>query len=267
MKVALIVSTYNKPNELWLTLLSVRQQTVMPDEIIIADDGSTLETAKCIELFNSQFGFKAQHVWHTDNGFRLATIRNKAIYHANSEYIIQIDGDLILHKSFIADHKKFAKKGVFIAGKRCNILNNCTNYLVKNKTISLPSIWSNCFAKKHNGLRISFLARILYILPQSNFGYRYVLGCNMAFWRADLLLINGYNQDFIGWGKEDNDLSIRLINAGVKLRFVKFNAIVYHLFHPENNQQLIEMNQNFYQKSILEKTTYITNGIIQNFDN
>jgi glycosyltransferase involved in cell wall biosynthesis len=261
MKIALIISTYNKPAELWLTLLSVIKQSHLPDEIIIADDGSKSDTIECIDRFSKQFGVEIQHIWHPDDGFKLATIRNKAIAAAKSDYIIQIDGDLILHSEFIADHKKFAKKGVFISGKRCNINDGYSQHLVATQSIQLPNMLSKHVSKKYNGIRISLLARLFYILPQSKNGYFYVLGCNMAFWKSDLMRVNGYNQDFEGWGKEDNDISIRLINAGVRLRFVKFSAIVFHLFHPENTRSNFKNNEALFKDSILNGATRILNGI------
>ena len=48
MNSALVISTYNWPEALELVLKSVRTQIVYPDEVIIADDGSTDETKKLI---------------------------------------------------------------------------------------------------------------------------------------------------------------------------------------------------------------------------
>lgn len=51
MKTTLIISTYNRPEALSVCLDSVRFQTVMPDEVIVGDDGSTSETKDLIESF------------------------------------------------------------------------------------------------------------------------------------------------------------------------------------------------------------------------
>ncbi|MFM7720217.1 MAG: glycosyltransferase, partial [Sediminibacterium sp.] len=95
--VALIIATYNWPQALQQTLRSVAHQTILPNEVLIADDGSDERTANLIQQFKEAHPtINIIHVWHEDNGFRLAAIRNKSISMAQSEYIIQIDGDIIL---------------------------------------------------------------------------------------------------------------------------------------------------------------------------
>ena len=49
MTCTLIIATYNWHQALELVLISVSKQTVLPDEIIIADDGSTKETYDVIK--------------------------------------------------------------------------------------------------------------------------------------------------------------------------------------------------------------------------
>ena len=107
MTVSLIISTYNWPRALYLCLDSVMQQTVMPSEIIIADDGSGIATRDVVRHFEAVSPVPVRHIWHEDDGFRLAEIRNKAIAASRGEYVIQIDGDLILQRHFIQDHMIF----------------------------------------------------------------------------------------------------------------------------------------------------------------
>ena len=98
-KSSLIISTYNWPEALRLCLLSVLGQSVLPDEVIIADDGSTGQTADVVEAMRPLFPVKLIHVWQEDNGFQLSKIRNKAIAMSSCDYIIQVDGDLIFSVS------------------------------------------------------------------------------------------------------------------------------------------------------------------------
>ncbi|MBU6159165.1 MAG: glycosyltransferase family 2 protein [Bacteroidetes bacterium] len=263
MTTALIISTYNRADALWLTLLSVVCQTQLPDEIIIADDGSNDSTKNIIDRFKDQYGIDVIHVWHEDNGFRLAAIRNKAIALAKSDYIIQIDGDLILHRKFVADHIKWAKANTFVSGTRCMIAQPLTRQLLLKNEGKTPSPFSKHLSKRYNGIHSTLISILFYNLSANPNNYKYVLGCNMAFWKKDLLLINGYNESFEGWGKEDNDLSIRLINAGLKLKFIKFSAIVFHLYHPEATRCALQKNENLLQESIDKKTTYIESGLSQ----
>lgn len=261
MTIALIISTYNRPDALRLTLLSVLQQTKLPSEIIIADDGSDDATKNIIEEFKSQYKINVIHIWHEDNGFRLAAIRNKAFARAKSDYIIQIDGDLILHPKFIADHLKWAKANTFVSGTRALIDEPFTQKLLFQNEAKKISPFSKHLSKKYNSIHINFISFLLYHLSANPNNYKYVLGCNMAFWKKDLLLVNGYNESFEGWGKEDNDLSIRLINAGIKLKFIKFNALVFHLYHQEAARAALSKNERLLQKSIDKKITFVAAGI------
>ncbi len=102
--VAIMVSTYNWPEALERCVQTILAQDRLPDEILIADDGSGEATKQAVERFKSISKVPIHHIWHPDEGFRLSVIRNKAIEAAQSEYIIQIDGDILLDPHFISDH-------------------------------------------------------------------------------------------------------------------------------------------------------------------
>ena len=110
MKTSLIITTYDWPEALNLVLQSVENQRVLPNEVIIADDGSDERTTKVIEYYKKKI--KLKHVWQKNNGFQKAMILNKSICQASGDYIIQIDGDIILHKKFIQDHLYHSKKNI-----------------------------------------------------------------------------------------------------------------------------------------------------------
>lgn len=130
---SLIISTYNRSDALELCVKSVLRQSLLPDEIIIADDGSKEDTRELIHQLAASSEVPIIHVWHEDLGFRLASIRNKAIAKASKEYIIQIDGDIVLHKDFVKDHVCFAKKGSFVTGSRVLIGEVLTNQMLAEK--------------------------------------------------------------------------------------------------------------------------------------
>ncbi|MNI39376.1 hypothetical protein D3C73_935560 [compost metagenome] len=76
--------------------------------------------------------------------------------------------------------------------------------------------------------------------------------------------INGYNEEIQGWGSEDADLAIRLINNGVKKLFIKFAGIAYHIYHKENSKSDLIKNEKILSNSITNQETWIPNGIIKN---
>ena len=110
MKTTLIVTTYNRPDALEAVLKSIERQVVMPDEVIVADDGSRDETRQLVERFMSGFPTTLLHCWHEDKGFRLSEIRNRAILQSSGDYIIMVDGDMVLNRNFVRDHKMLADR-------------------------------------------------------------------------------------------------------------------------------------------------------------
>lgn len=260
MKSSLIISTYNWPEALNLCLLSVFKQTRLPDEIIIADDGSKNETRELVKKFQSISNIPIIHVWHPDEGFQLSAIRNKAIAAAAYDYIIQIDGDLILHTDFIKDHLNLAAQGKFVSGSRILLPQDYSQKLLEGKT--LPSDRSMLLMGNNrlNGIRIPFLSKFLSSIYKKHKPY-YVKGCNMAFWRKDLFAVNGYNEDISGWGKEDSEIAIRLINYGVSRLFLKFGGICYHLYHPEASRSMESMNDLILSDTLKLRKVRCENGL------
>jgi len=260
---SLIITTYNWVPALQLSLESVLRQSLMPDEIIIADDGSINETKMLIDEYKNKFPGPLKHVWQPDEGYQLARIRNKAFAQAASNYIIQVDGDLILHPHFIRDHLHFRKENTFVSGARALLNEEMTRKLIEEQnTISVSTLYPH-LKKKYNALRSKPLSLLNDLWQRSEKNMHYVLGCNMAFWKKDLLKVNGYNEEFNGWGKEDNDIASRLINAGVRLRFLKFGAIVYHLHHKTLPMSSLKKNEELFKKSKKDNITYIEKGINQ----
>ena len=260
---SLLISTYNRPDALELCLKSVLQQTILPAEVLIADDGSGEETRKLIDAYRQRFPVPLIHVWHPDEGFQLAKIRNRGIARATQPYIIQIDGDLVLHPRFVQDHLQLAERGYFISGSRVLLSEDTTTALLAHRSIDIEK--HNKGSKNHfNKLRNGFLRKFLstrYKVGGPN--KYYVKGCNMAFWKEDLLKVNGYNEKLTGWGKEDSELAIRLINAGVKKKFLKMGGITYHLYHPEASRENEEANTLFMNEAIASRSTWAAQGLSQ----
>ncbi|MDE5980151.1 MAG: glycosyltransferase, partial [Muribaculaceae bacterium] len=174
MRISLIISTYNSPVALEASLKSVLRQTTTPYEVIIADDGSTDSTPEVIGRFAGEAKCPVEHVWQENKGFRLATIRNKAIAKAKGDYIVQIDGDIVLHPDFIADHAAVARRGHFVCGSRVLIEKELTGKIFADPSITINS-WTNGISNRKNAIRSQFLAKTINLLSPSKLKYR---GCN-----------------------------------------------------------------------------------------
>lgn len=257
MKTALLVSTYNWKEALELVLNSIQTQSKMPDEILIADDGSREETAELIASYRSKLPVPIVHEWQEDLGFRKAKILNKSIANSGSDYIIQIDGDCILHPQFIEDHTASAKKNVYLYGSRVNILPEAVEKVLEEKIISF-NIFSQEIKNKTRALHIPFLSEMFRPHPNISKKFR---GCNVSFWRNDFVKVNGYNEDFEGWGREDSDLAIRMGNNGVMAKRLRYAGIVYHIHHNINSKQNLETNNRIQETAIKDKIIWAENGI------
>jgi len=240
---SLIISTYNWPEALDLCLRSVLNQRQLPDEIIIADDGSGEETRALINRYQRDSIKLIKHIWHPDDGFRKTIILNTAIQEAQGEYIIQIDGDIIVHPAFVKDHLAAAKRGQFTRGSRA-MIDKSTSLLIQQNKRTTFNFLSKGILHRFNAVRVPFLSRLIKTNPLSPAD---VKGCNMAFWKSDFILVNGYNNDLTGWGHEDIELAARFINNGIKKRHLKLAAICYHIHHELNARTREKQNKNVYE--------------------
>lgn len=260
MTTSLIIATYNWPEALELSLMSALNQSLLPDEIIVADDGSTEETKSMVDKYKALSKVPLLHVWHEDEGFRLAKIRNRAIAACSGDYVIQVDGDIIMHPDFVKDHVDFARKGSYVSGSRVNMNEELSKRLQREKTTKV-NVFMKGTSNFLNGLHLPFLSRFQEDYRKEDLYY--VRGCNMAFWREDLVKVNGYNEELQGWGREDNEISCRLNNIGDVRRIAKFRAIEFHQYHPECSRNSLSKNDDLLHRTIEEKLTRCEKGLDQ----
>ena len=257
MRVSLIITTYNWPESLILVLKSVENQTIVPEEVVIADDGSTVETKEIIVKFQKDSDLNIVHSWQEDNGFRAAKSRNKAIAKSCGDYIILIDGDIILHPKFIQDHVNNAKVGYFMQGARVLLSQDITEQIIISNRISF-SFFSKGMKGRKNSIHSNFLSKIF--STKKNY-LRGIKTCNIAFFRQDFINVNGFNNEFEGWGREDSEFVVRLFNTGINRKSLRFNAIQYHLWHKDIDRKHLDYNNQLLQNSIKQKLKVCKKGI------
>jgi glycosyltransferase involved in cell wall biosynthesis len=227
MRTSLIITTYNWPAALELTLDSVTRQSVPPDEVIVADDGSGPATAAAIERWRPRLGVPLQHVWQPDEGFRLARSRNRAIAAARMDYIVLVDGDMILQRHFIRDHIHCARPDCFIQGARPQLSASVTERLLKGERPTL-GWWTAGLRRRLYAWRNPLFSRAASRVKSTLGG---IQGCNQSFWRQHALQVNGYDERFNAWGPEDREFAARLLHLGIRRNYVRHRAIAFHLHH------------------------------------
>jgi glycosyltransferase involved in cell wall biosynthesis len=258
LKVSVVITTYNRPNYLYKVLKGFLEQTIIPDEIIVADDGSKEDTTKVIEQIKKNTDVRILHVWHEDLGFRRSVIINKAIAQSIGEYIISCDDDSIPCKEFVDDHIRYSEKGYFIQGHRV-LLGEMVSYKFESQKISFWYLLK--LALKREAKNIHNAIRFYIPLIKKNRSLKGIKGCNLSFFKKDFIAVNGYNEDFQGWGMEDSELAVRFYKYGLKRKDLRFRACVFHLYHPPYDRTHLQKNLKLLEESIKKQEYFCKNGI------
>ncbi len=257
MIVSLVITTFNWKEALELSLRNVLSQTRPPDEIIIADDGSSDGSRELVAEIAAATDVNIIYAWQADKGFRAARSRNRAIAMAKGDYVILIDGDIVVEKHFVEDHLSVARRRRFVQGTRVLVNKIKTQDILRQKHLELTMI-SSGLGNRKNCLRSRLLANVL---SYNKTGLSGIKTCNFAFWRQDALDVNGFNEDFIGWGREDSEFASRLMNRGIKRHNLKFMAVAFHLYHKDCRRERLSENNDLLGLAVSQRYTYCDNGI------
>jgi glycosyltransferase involved in cell wall biosynthesis len=228
VRISVAVITYNWPSALALVLQALATQSELPYEVIVTDDGSQPATRALLEGIAPGYPVRLVHLWQPDDGARMSRARNRAIAAARGDYVILLDGDMVAERHFVADHHAFARRGCFVQGSRVLTDAGLTRRMLE-EAAPMPGFLSRGIERRRHTLRLPALAQ-WYARPGTK--QRGIKSCNMAFWRDDLLRLNGFNEAMTGWGREDTELAIRAFHAGLLRRELRFSALATHLYHP-----------------------------------
>jgi glycosyltransferase involved in cell wall biosynthesis len=240
MRLALVITTYERPDALAAVLDGVGRQTVAPAEIIIADDGSGPATREVVAKFIARSVAPARLVFQPHEGFRVTRLRNLAIAATAADYVLFLDGDMLPHPQYIADHQRLARRGFYTQGVRAHADESLTRRLIADPA-SPPSFATSGLG----GLRRAYLLRspVMSSLMRSLAnGFIAVKSCNQGIWRDDLVRVNGFDETIEGWGAEDKELCARLENAGVRRQTLMFGGIACHLHHAPASRAALPAN-------------------------
>jgi len=239
---AVLISTYNRPAYLRCVLAGYLRQTDRNFTLYIADDGSGPETRQLIDAFTHDAPFPVHHVWHEDQGFRKCRIHNRALLTIQESYIILTDGDCIPLPGLIAAHRRHAEQGCLLSGGRILCSQTWTKQLCKTAAPELPVSITEWLSLRLRGDINRLLPLLLPVhadLPTNRLeGIR---GCHLSCWRDDILRVNGFDEHFEGWGREDSDLVARLLHAGCRRRNLR-GMPVLHLWHEAESRHRLETN-------------------------
>ena len=254
--IAVVVSTYNRPAALNLVLSGLSKQAYPAREIIIADDGSTAETSELISRWK-RTGLPVTHIWHEDRGYRKTIIMNQAFSRVTAEHTIFLDGDCIPLTNFVAHHVIFFEPRCILAGPRILASKFLTARLERGEEILEPNNYAYWISKRAKG-EINRLGPLI-TLPDGSWRrakpmkWQLVRGCNFSvetpyIWEAD-----GFEESLYGWGPDDSDIAVRLINIGLSVKTLRYAAPVLHLWHREEDRGNLHRNREYLLSAITER--------------
>jgi GT2 family glycosyltransferase len=233
MSVSIILSTYESPDTLRLVLLALARQTALPDEVLVADDGSSAATREMLQSAAAALPFPLAHVWQPHEGFRLARSRNNAMFRAKGAFLLFLDQDALPCSRWVAAHAAVVESGSVSVGHVVPLPETTVptaDDIAAGRLETLPTAEQRrALARLQRRLaRYAWLRRLGIGIKNKP----RVFGGNFALAREDALRINGFDEAFVGWGQEDDDLGRRLYRIGILPRIVVETAVLLHIAHP-----------------------------------
>jgi glycosyltransferase involved in cell wall biosynthesis len=227
MRLTVIAITHERPDALALLLRGLSRQSRPADQVIVTEDGQSPATSACVEAAAAGFPSRILHLTQTSHGPRMSLARNRGLAAATGDYVVFLDGDQIPARHFVADHAAFARPGHFTQGSRALAGPRATASLLAGGALDL-SLFTPDLDRRRHLLRAPALWPLF---ARPNRSERSLKSCNLAFWRQDLVRLNGFEERMQGWGLEDLDLCARAYHLGLWRRDLRLGAGVIHLWH------------------------------------
>ncbi len=240
---SVVITTYNDTDRLRLTLAGLaRQETHKLFEVIIVSDGEThqqfADTCQLVvdanRYTNTSPLFLVQWLGPATPDFRLAKARNLGLSRAQGAQVIICDCDTVPNSSFVAQHQRSLDTVNVGLRKRISIQNS--EQLFGRPLLSQAELDQLAYADDDRvvGSRAAEWQSLL--LGQNLDPWRICWGCNFSMPTAVARHIGGFDEAFVGWGGEDEDMAHRLFRLGVKFLPLP-DCYVYHLDHHKRTQQ------------------------------
>ena len=256
MRISIIVPVYNRIENLKYLIYCLKRQTSQIDELIIADDGSSVDVVNFLKKEVNDLNSTVKYIWQKDLGFRKTRALNNAVKEARGEILIFLDQDVILPFNFIEIIKKNMKKEYFLPFKIYWMNENERKNFNKEKFEYSDLILRKEEIKKQ--ILMSKIKNIKYYLGLKDRGSN-IVGAAFSLFKDDYIKVNGFDEEYRGWGKEDDDISWRLYKAGLKSRHISLKYPIIHLWHySDPSKKSGDMNESLFsiKKEKLNKNNY-----------
>ncbi len=239
--VSVIVSAFEGFSALPLVLLGLARQTVLPAEVLIADDGSNPSLVETVKAISKSLPFPVTHVWQPSEGFRASRSRNNAIHLAAGNILGFLDQDTVPHHNWLEVHLKHVAPGRVCLARIFPLTEDETRNLTHDTVRSgefeqwqAPQHWEKLRGQQRKYCFYAFMRRLR--LPFKPTRPSLSSG-NISACRDDVLAVNGFDEDYVGWGQEDDDLGRRLYLNGVRPVPILTRAFTTHAWHPSRHAE------------------------------
>jgi glycosyltransferase involved in cell wall biosynthesis len=261
IRYSIVIPTYNRAQQLLLTLVSFETQTYPKHlfQLIVADDGSTDGTKEMVEGFQSSYPLIYAHQEQRGR----SAVRNLGLRHAKGRYVIFCDADFLVLPEFISTvsryHRKYPK--AVLSGIPHSFDDAYTHYYpdfspeekeLCRTVLTQSNLWNADFEAASEIIPLITPEDILHqtdalskvIIPsrvppgiKEQFAktdvapWMLLVTRCVAIRRSQLTRIGGFNERFVLYGLEDWELGYRLHRLKIPFYCIK-EVVGYHQEHP-----------------------------------
>lgn len=247
MKTSVLIIDYDRPQHLRACLRALALQTRLPDQIVVVDDGSPSSGARLIRDVVSNSGLPVRLVTRERSEYCPAAARNEAIRHADHDYFLFLDCDILALPDLVERHLALAARQSFLIG-HCGLLNpdQSRGFLESDDwgPNDLHEAWAE--ADVSTLMRAANLYKRHSLFRKLGIARRHkpkLMSGHFSLYADDLFKVNGFDENFVGWGYEDDDLGLRLYKSGCRSKSLILSARALHLWHPSLAPQALERHR------------------------
>lgn len=252
---SVIIPTYNRLDELDLTLSSLmHQKSNYEFEVIVADDGSSENTKSIVDRYIGRQNIR--YCYQEDKGFRAGAARNMGIKLADGEICIFVDNGVILHSEAIENHVNAHRN----ESNPCVVLGYVYGFDVAKSRIedvkaiidqnSPDEAISILHKKKVYDVREKDYQELGSDLHKWPAPFLICWTCNLSVRKNVLVKVGMFDDAFVGWGAEDIDLGVSLFKNNVKFILAR-DVRSIHVPHEKSHRgdtNLLRERVNFEKK-------------------
>ncbi len=232
LELSVILTTYERPGHLERSLISLAKQRGVAGqfEVIVADDGSTDRTQSVVRQFARAANFPLKWITHQHRGFRVALCRNDGVRASSAPYLLFTDSDCIFPADHLQKHLVARRPGIIRAGD-CFRLDRESTERIDEDVIASAEYGAWVSREERQRLFQKKIKEQYYQLVRHPTKPK-LTGYNIGISREDFETVNGFDENFVGWGCEDDDLAFRLRKAGRRIASALPYTHGFHLWHP-----------------------------------